>query len=427
MRRILSTILLSIILFSAYGQEKGFTGDAVVVSQKNNNYVIRTSGLHEKRKEAEAVAIRSAFHAYLTKGITGLNNNRPLIDPSRQSDPRVANYINNIVNSRYSVFVGTYSADDKAEKSFDKMFKIFVNFELYNESLLRDLYSNNIIPKADDQVSLSETNDNMIMPTIMIVPRTQPNETIKGVLDSKSEYRSTTSKLAECFLKEGVETKNFDETYNGLLLSGALSTTMSSDDKILTEVSKGVDVVVYMDIKSNSNTSGKSVELSLTAVNASTKSTIATTSETSAYFKNVTTSHLSSLLAEAIVPSFMKQVSTSFARNLSRGQGISIRIELDPSSSADLNSEVGGDMFSIGDILRLWIKKNCKGGRYRTATQTPTLIIYDQIFITTQDEGGQFSDVNDFELELRQEMRLNGVTISKRLMDGNSIIYTLML
>lgn len=410
-----------------YAQEKGFTSDATVVSSNDKIVNIRSSGLHEKKKYAEIAAIRSAFYTYLTKGIVGLNNDMPLVDASRQNDARVANYIDDIVNNRYSVFIGQSFPDSKAQKTVDKLYQVNVTFELYNESLIRDLTSNNIIAKPDDMVSLAETNTNMIMPTIMIVPRTTPSQTIKEVLDSNPEYRSTTTKLAEAFLNEGVETKNFDEVYNGLVLMGALSSTMSSDDKILSEASKGVDVVVYLDIKSNVNQNGTSVELFLTATDAATKATIASLSEASAYFKNASVSYLSALLAQSIVPAFMKQISTSFARNLSRGQGISIRLELDPSSSADFNTEVGSDMLTVGDITRLWIRDNCKDRRYRTATQTSSLVIYDQIYITTQDEGGEFSDVNDFELSLRQQLRQNGVSITRRLIDGNSIIYTLML
>lgn len=416
-----------IIAITSSAQNLGYSSDAMVVSQDANTVTIKSSGVHEKKKEAELTAIKSAFYTYLMTGLQGLNNDRPLIDSKKQNDPKVLAIVSSIMNGQYNIYVKSYIADDKVEKTLDKMYKVVVTFELYNEAFIKFLVSNSVIAKSDDKVTLSETNDNMIMPTIMVVPRTEPGETIKNIFDTKSEYRSTASKLGGGFLKEGVETKNFDEVYNGLVMSGALSSYGSTDDQILSEASKGVDVIVYMDIKSNVNANGTSVELALTATDASTKSTIATISESSAYFKNQTVSNLSGLLAETIIPNFMKQISTSFARNLSRGQGISIRIQLDPSSSADLNSDIGSNMLTTGDIMRLWIKKNCKGGRYRIQTQTATLIVYDQIFIKTQDEGGSFSDVNDFELELRQNLGQNGVTISKRLMDGNNIIYTLTL
>ncbi len=428
MKKILLGLVAVIICITTNAQSLGYSSDAMVVSQNGNTVTIVASGVHEKKKMAETTAIQSAFYAYLTTGIQGLNDDRPLIDAKKQSDPKVAAMIKNIVESQYNIYVKSYVADDKVEKSLGKMFKVSVTFEMYNEAFIKFLVANNVIAKSDDKISLRESDENMIMPTIMIVPRLRSGETIKGMLDSRDEYRATISKLAQELLKHGVQTKSFDEVYDGIVMAGALSTgAMSSDDKILSEASKGVDVVTYMDIKSTNNANGTSVELTLTATNAATRSTIATLSDASAFFKNASVSNLSGLLAEALAPEFVKQVATSFGTMQRKGQGISIRIELDATSSADLNSEVGSDGFTVGDIMRLWIKKNAKAGRYRLQTQTATLMIYDQIFIPTQDEGGNFSDVNDFELELRMQLRNEGIMIGKRLMDGNNIIYTLIL
>lgn len=428
MKKLLLGLIAAIICITSNAQSLGYSSDAVAIAESGNTVTIRSSGVHEKRKMAEITAIKSAFYAYLTTGIQGLNGDRPLIDEKLQSDPKVMAMINYIVENQYNIYVKSYIADQRVTKSLGKMFKVSVTFEMYNEAFIKFLVSNGITAKADDKITLRESDDNMIMPTIMIVPRVKDGETIKEVLDSSPEYRATISKLAQALLKEGVQTKNFDEVYDGVVMAAALASgSASSDDKILSEASKGVDVVAYMDIKETTNDRGTSVELTLTATNAATRSTIAALSDASGFFRNQSVSHLSGLLAEAIAPEFVKQVATSFGTMQRKGQGISIRIELDSSSSADFNTEVGTEGFTVGDIMRLWIKKSAKSGRYRLATQTSSLLIYDQIFIPTQDEGGNFSDVNDFELELRMHLRENGVTIAKRLLDGNNIIYTLML
>ncbi len=427
MKKVFLCMIAALFCLGLSAQSLGYSTDAMVVSVGANTVTIKSSGVHEKRKDAELTAIKSAFYTYMMVGLQGLNDDRALVDEKRQDDPKVKAIVNSILNGQYNIYIKSYVADDKVEKTFDKMFKVSVTFELYNDSFIKMLTKNGVIAKPDDKISLRESDDNMIMPTMMIVPRVSGTQTIKGVLDSRAEYRMTISKLAAALLKEGVQTKSFDEVYDGLVMSSALSSSSSSDDKILSEVSKGVDVVTYMDIKSSTTTNGTSVEVILAAAEASTNSIIASVSEVSNRFKGASVSNLSGALVEAIAPEFVKQVATAYGTMQRKGRGISIRLELDSSSSADFNTEFGSDGLSVADILRLWIKKNVKGGRYHMSSQTSTLLIYDQMFIATQDDGGNFADVNDFELDLRMALRQYGFVISKRLLDGNSIIYTLAL
>ncbi len=423
MKKLLLIILGLLLVIPASAQE--YTADAELLSDNGSTIVVVSSGMHKQKKKAVEMAVRSAFYTYLTAGIDGVSDSKPLIDPKLvETEFAVQNYINSMVETRYNNFVGEYT-ELSNERTFNKMYKAQVRLQIYKDALVKDVANQGYGTKSTEDMTLRDTGEEMLMPTIMVVPRTEDGVTIKEAMDNDPEYRAVIAKIAQAFLDEGVETKNFDEMYDALSRTEALAPTMSNEDVILSMGSKGVDVVVYADIRTHNSNNGLSVNLSLTAVDAATRSTLAAVNESSKPFRGSSVSTLSGLLTEAIAPTFMEQISTSFARNTTRGQGISIRFSLDPNSSADFSTELSSDGLTIGDITRLWIKENAKGGKYRIATQTPTLLIYDQIYIPTQSEGGGYADVNDFELELRQYMREQGVVIANRLLNGNEILYTL--
>ena len=58
---------------------ENFTNDATLVSDQGRTAIILSSGIHEKKKEAVAMAILSAFDTYFFSGIVGLNEDMPLI------------------------------------------------------------------------------------------------------------------------------------------------------------------------------------------------------------------------------------------------------------------------------------------------------------------------------------------------------------
>ena len=72
-------------LFVFYGMKgQSYSGDVEFLSNIQGVIVVRATGIHEKKKEASEMAIKSAFYAYFFSGISGLNNGLPLIGEGGQ-------------------------------------------------------------------------------------------------------------------------------------------------------------------------------------------------------------------------------------------------------------------------------------------------------------------------------------------------------
>ena len=86
-----------------------FTNDATLVADQGQTAILRSSGIHEKKKEAMVAAVLSAFDTYFYAGIQGLNEDRPLFsDPQTKAQRDYARRI--LQENRYTLFIGTINA-----------------------------------------------------------------------------------------------------------------------------------------------------------------------------------------------------------------------------------------------------------------------------------------------------------------------------
>ena len=142
-RVILLFSLLSIYMLNLSAQ--GYSNDAMLVQNINDKIaVLNCSGLAEKRKDAEQMAVKSAIYTYLFNGIDGLNRGLPLL--GTKPSPSAEAYVNNLMQSgRYNVFVKGYTVDAEATRKIGKQDQVYIKLELYTESLYKDLVNAKII------------------------------------------------------------------------------------------------------------------------------------------------------------------------------------------------------------------------------------------------------------------------------------------
>ena len=77
-----------------------YSNDAELVSEENGNVTLRSSGTADKKKEATALAIKSAFNTLFHSGVAGLKGGTPMIAVPRKdydyrffSESRYINYL----------------------------------------------------------------------------------------------------------------------------------------------------------------------------------------------------------------------------------------------------------------------------------------------------------------------------------------------
>jgi len=413
LRKILLSLAILCAAFPCAAQN--YSTDASLKSLEGNYAVLECSGIAANKKEAAEMAKKSAVYTYLFIGIPGLNDGRPLLRTPLSKEAQ--EYTDRILNTMsYATYIRRCTLSDRTNKVARNV-QVFATVELYHESLKRSLETAGILRRAAEDIALSETQEAIAMPTVMVVPFRKGAESYEEAIRNNSDMRMAISKVNEGFIGEGVETKdlltclNNAETYRIRMGDG-----MSLDDAIL--VNSGADVSVSVDINQDVNESGVRISLTLQAIEVATGNTLATKSEISGR-KRTSADILCGVMAKAMIGGFMKQISTRMATKISTGQSVAVRFTIDPGSAVDMDTEINNIM-PLSDILVSWVKRHAKNGRYHTQGRTSTLLAFSDIFVDNSVEEGMQSDVNDFALALYQYLKGLNLSVS-RTITGNSI------
>ncbi|WP_307756561.1 DUF6175 family protein [uncultured Alistipes sp.] len=395
---------------------QNYSTDAILKNSTGKVATLEASGIARNKKEAIEMAKKSVIYTYLYNGIDGLNNGKPLLG-FKPSEAGVQ-YANQMLGStRYASFIRSCTEMDKRQKTVGKNVQVFVVIDLYAESLYRDMVNNGIIGRDASTITLSETQGEIAMPTIMVVPFRKGSESYEEAIRNNSDMRMAISKVNEGFINEGVETKDLLTSLNNAnTYQVRMGDGMSLDDMIL--INSGADVAVNVDINQDVNDGGVRVSLTLQAVEIATGNTLATKSEISGR-KRTTADVLCSVMAKAMVGDFMKQISTRMATKITTGQSVAVRFTIDPGSAINMDTEINNIM-PLSDILISWVKRHAKNGKYHTQGRTSTLLAFSDIFIDNSMEDGMQSDINDFSLALYQYLKGLNLSVS-RTITGNSI------
>ena len=275
LKRIFAFVSLLCMGFSATAQN--YSTDALLKRVEGNYAVLECSGIAHNKKEATEMAKKSAIYTYLHIGITGLNNDQPLM--RKPLSKNAQEYVDRILNTmNYATYIRNCTIAEKTNKTADKQIQVFATIELYYESLKRMLETAGVLQRAAEDIKLTETQEKIAMPTIMVVPFRKDGQSYEEAIRANSDMRMAISKINEAFIKEGVETKdlltclNNAETYRA-----RMGGNMSLDDAIL--INSGADVSVSVDITQDVNSMGVRVSLTLQAIEVATGNTLATKSE----------------------------------------------------------------------------------------------------------------------------------------------------
>ncbi|MEG2848842.1 MAG: DUF6175 family protein, partial [Bacteroidales bacterium] len=360
---------------SAFAQE--YSSDAALVSTKYGVATVKCSGVAAKKKVAIAMAAKSVIHTYLISGIDGLNDGRPLIGTKKSS--QIDDYLDKIFNQgRYTVFIKSCTLDEKASKNLAKTYTAAAVVEFYYESLYKDLVVNKIIGKGADKTTLIETQEEIVLPSIMVMPYRSNEQSYLEIMQKNSDMRMAISRVAEGFGSKGVQTVDFETSLKNANEYEARNGDLSLDDAILNN--SGADVVVKVDISKDQTAEGLKISLMLTAVDASTGRILASKPEISGR-KRASTDAICTAMVELMINDFLKAISTSMAYKINKGNSVALNFTIDSGSAINMDTEIGDTYLPLSDVLILWLKDNAKNGKYHQKGRSSTMLSLDEIMI----------------------------------------------
>lgn len=411
-RRIATLFMAMFFALTASAQQ--YSMDAELVRLDGNTAIIRCSGTASSKKDAIEMAKKSAIYTYIYSGIDGIDGGRPLI--TSQLNKVDQEYVDGIFSTmRYASFINMSPVNVDHEIKVAKQVQVTLTLGLYHEALRRTLEKADILKVRAS--SLDEVTDHIAMPTVMVVPFCQGDETYEEVFNSNKYMRMIIAKVNEGFIENGVETKdlitclNNAETYRLLKGEG-----MTLEDAIL--INSGADISVKVDISSNTTSAGTEVYITMNAIEIATGNTLGSVSEKSAR-KQTSAEAICGPMAKSMIKDLLDLVTTRMVKKTSTGQSISLRFTIDPSSVLTMETEIN-DELPLADMLVIWVKQHAQKGRYQSPKISSRLLTYSDVFIDNSVEDGVQMDVTDFARELYIYLKSLDLTIS-RTVNGNSI------
>lgn len=411
-RRIATLFMAMFFALTASAQQ--YSMDAELIRLEGNTAIIRCSGTASSKKDAIEMAKKSAIYTYIYSGIDGIDGGRPLI--TSQLNKVDQEYVDGIFSTmRYASFINMSLVNVDYEVKVAKQMQVTLTLGLYHEALRRTLEKANILKVTPS--SLDEVTDHIAMPTVMVVPFCQADETYEEVFNSNKYMRMIIAKVNEGFIENGVETKdlitclNNAETYRLLKGEG-----MTLEDAIL--LKSGADISVKVDISSNTTSAGTEVYITMSAIENATGNTLGSVSEKSAR-KQTSAEAICGPMAKSMIKDLLDLVATRMVKKTSTGQSISLNFNIDPSSVLTMETEIN-DELPLADMIVIWVKQHAQKGRYQSPKISSNFLTYSDVFIDNSVEDGVQMDVTDFARELYIYLKSLDLTIS-RTVKGNSI------
>lgn len=339
-----------------------YSDDVQFVSGDENTVTLMASATAEKKKDAEVLAMKSAFNCLFHTGVEGLKNGNPILTVVKSdfdyrffSENRYINYISGEPKT---------TSDTKIAKNRRVTVLLTINLR----TLKGELDRNGQVFSPIWSDAKKETATASLNPSIVIVPYTDEAhgysfEAMRARVESDNVYRYAIAKVAEVFVANGYKTRDFvaqlqNSKNNEILHEG-------TQDDVATMMARNLpgDIVVSVgfNVKTNDGTSAVNIELK--AIEKQTQGNLAVMTFNSGYYHTTDSTFLVNGAIKKIESSFFTQLSKSFETMVAKGREVHIDMNLSASVSDwdfDQDSPGTGEFFK--DALDEWLRENAFGG-----------------------------------------------------------------
>lgn len=414
MKRVLTTLALFLGLLTANAQE--YLEIVSFESESDGKGTFTSVGFGEKKSDAETNAIKSLFHTLLFTGVTGVNDDAPLVTESKPG------YTNSFFNSqaRYTGYLIECEAAGDASKvggKYQRNYKITIRLKQLINDVKRNTGGNKKPATIPQSTRLAPTLQ--ASPKIIVVPFAQDEESYQAILNSNFDLRAAVNEVEKGFQELNIETENILSAPKSSQRRAEFETdAASSNDKELLR-STDADVYVVVDIKKNTTAEGTSIALILKAYETATDNNWGSQNSWTKPNKNADISYLCALAVKAYLPDFLKQIEKNFM------QPASVVIEFSVLNETGITMR---DRLKNGKRLSAfiseWLEENAYNGEYHLQGVVDESAIFDDVLMPRVDKKGKKMNTNKFAEALSDALYEAGVDTEIKTA-GNNIMITI--
>lgn len=405
MKGYLYLVLLFIVAGFLTAEAQNFSDEITLVTWDDNTVTVESSAAAEKKKDAQDLAIKSAFNALFHSGVEGLKNGSPIVAKKRNDyDYRFFNesrYVN------YIVGVPTY----QDAKKIGSMQKVRAVLTINLRTLVKDVESNNLAlnPGWSDSKKTSATAS--LNPTIVIVPYMTSSEgysfeSMRTKLEDNPYYRNVIDIVAEHFQKNGFKTRDFMTQLQNSKNSALLRQDTQTDDATMLVQQLPGDIVVTVDAQLGQSASNTQITLNLSAVERQTAGRLAAKSFSSGYYMTQDAGLLAGHAVKKMQSDFFSQLNSSFEAMIKAGREVNIELNLGESVDSwdfDQDAPASGEFFK--DSLEEWLRAKSFGSVYDMSVSTDKYIAVTINVPLWDQEKNRSYTLSNFSSEFRKFLK----------------------
>ena len=263
-----------------------------------------------------------------------------------------------------------------------------------------------------------------VQPKIMVIPYTKEGEDIRTILEQDVNKRIAITKIKEAFDNRGFTTVDFTAKLKAAKDNNIFTSDNQTDIKTQIIQMSGADIYVQAEVNVLQSPTGNSVNLILTAYEASTGNSIANKVGESGKFYTEDYGKLASKAVESCAADFVNVMQTKFTDIVNNGKSVIVEISFADGSANKMSSEIGGGL-PLSDQLEDWMSKNAYKNSYHIQGTTDLRMIFDDVRIPLKDQSsGNNYNANRFALELYKFLKSINLEPQKEI-KGNTILVTL--
>lgn len=421
------TVLLNILLscyILVYARPGSDWQKVKCISSNENIAVFTSEGESSKKDDVDKDAKRRLFYALFYKGVIGFNDTQPLItkDNSIYTDP----FFND--SQKYEAYIlDTEGADDtkKENRKHRATCTITVSIKLLKKYLAESGLMESAAPVYGEE-------EGPIMPTIMVVPFRKTGENYQAILENDFDRRVAVANVQDGFRSRNVTTYDLATVIRSTQKRSVYennSNSADSNDKQLL-LSSGADIYVEVDMIKDKNTQGTRVSLVMRAYETATGALLASKDGFTKRYPSAGSDVLAKYAVQDHLQPFLDDICSHWdgsgkGTKGSNGTRVVLQFAIDGSSATTFNDPVGSNNYSLSNIIRQWVRKNCFKGQYHLKGIMAESIIFDSVTMPPTDTDGIAMDAAQFAFLLESYLKEEiGVDCSSRI-DGNNILFTI--
>jgi len=424
MRKIFLYAVIAVLDLCSVCAQKGADWQNVTcISPSNQLAVFKSESASNGKKEVSEDAKCRLFFALFYKGVPGINENKPMID---NDNPAITAPFFNGANA-FEAYIISTEGGDKVRKIGDKFHAIFtisVSIKLLTQYLQEKGVMEKVVAFGDEGGPL--------MPSIMTVPLEKDGESIRKILENNPDMRIAVANVQDGFRSRNVTTYDFlaalKSNLRGMAYEDNQGVADSNDRQLV--LSSGSDVYVEVDLVKNQKPEGNSVILNLKAYETATGAVLASKSVITRSYPKASIDMLTKYAVRDGLQTFLDDICNEWKKpsmTATSGTRVVMRFSLqDGGVMMSFDDKVGPNNYSLSNVIRQWIRKNCFKGQYHQQKQMAELMLFDTVTMPPTDQDGFPMDAAQFAFLLESYLKETiKVDCSSRI-DGNMILFTIL-